>query len=682
MERYKIIKIIGDGAYGSVYKAVNKSTGEVVAIKKMKKKFYSWEECMSLREIKSLRKLNHPNIVKLKEVIRVNDDLQFVFEFLDQNCYQLLKDRTTFFPEGKIKSLIYQTLSGLAYMHKHGFFHRDMKPENILVHGDIVKIADFGLAREIRSRPPFTDYVSTRWYRAPEILLRSTNYNSPIDIFAVGGIMAELYLLRPLFPGSNEHDQIFKICSTLGSPSQTSWPEGHRLATKIGFAFPKFNPQPLHHLIPHASAEAIDLMYQMMQFDPQKRPTAQQCLAHPYFSSFIPSAQRISSPPAQQNKISRGSPKPFKNPNSQILQYRKQSSKNMDSVSQPPKAGLPSLSNNQLGSIPQPLPFKKRVSHDKNPLESKEDDASVGGQEKEVKRKRSSFIKKPIMKGLYGGSESKPSIPVGLGNDSYGSSNMLHNNMGMVGGGGGVGKKDSHYTLPTVSKNPYLRNKEFGSLPPKNISKDLYSPAKNYYQPERDARQHPHGLPEIGKESYSKIRNGEKSQGPSYDYSPIGGGGESGISSNYKPKLGNYKLPKIGSYGKKGINPEGMVSLNKYDNIKNKYGNKYNQYESQDSGSQGQVGGFGNVDYGHSKYSYPGPQGYAPSNYGPSAGGGGGPGSGGYVPSYASNPFKKPPLGGGYGDGPQMGGFVRMKYGNAGLPGYNDPSTYPAPRYK
>ena len=167
----------------------------------MKKKFYSWEECMALREIKSLWKLNHSQIVKLKEVIRVNDDLYFVFEYMDQNVYQLIKDRTTPLPDEQVKSVIYQTLKGLEYMHKHGFFHRDMKPENLLVNGDDVKIADFGLAREIRSRPPFTDYVSTRWYRGPEILLRSTTYNSPIDIFALGAIMAELYMLRPLFPG-------------------------------------------------------------------------------------------------------------------------------------------------------------------------------------------------------------------------------------------------------------------------------------------------------------------------------------------------------------------------------------------------------------------------------------------------------------------------------------------------
>ena len=299
MDRYKVIKIVGDGAYGSVYKAINATTGEVVAIKKMKKKFTSWEECMSLREIKSLRKLNHPNIVKLKEVIRVSDELNFVFEFLEQNAYQLIKDKTEHLPEEKIKSLVYQTLQGLAYMHKHGFFHRDMKPENLMVQGDCLKIADFGLAREIRSRPPFTDYVSTRWYRAPEILLHSTNYNSPIDIFALGAIMAEFYLLRPLFPGSNEHDQIVKICSILGTPTPQLWPEGYRLSSKIGFTFPNFMATPLEKLIKHASPDAIDLMSQMMRFDSGKRPTAADCLRHPYFSDIVvptPMPNEVSSP--------------------------------------------------------------------------------------------------------------------------------------------------------------------------------------------------------------------------------------------------------------------------------------------------------------------------------------------------------------------------------------------------
>lgn len=172
---------------------------------------------------------------------------------------------------------------GLAFMHKHSFFHRDIKPENMLVKGDIVKIADFGLAREIRSRPPFTDYVSTRWYRAPEVLLRSTTYNSPIDTWAMGCIMAELFTLRPLFPGSSEGDQLYKICSVLGSPTHGTWPEGMKLAAQMNYRFPQFVPTSLAQLIPHASPEAIQLMTDLMKFDPNQRPTSSQALQYPFF---------------------------------------------------------------------------------------------------------------------------------------------------------------------------------------------------------------------------------------------------------------------------------------------------------------------------------------------------------------------------------------------------------------
>ncbi|KAL3146842.1 hypothetical protein ABBQ38_014816 [Trebouxia sp. C0009 RCD-2024] len=267
-----------------------------VAIKKMKRKFFSWEECMSLREVKSLRKLNHPCVVKLKEVIRENDELFFVFEYLaklllavqDCNLYQLMKDRTTFMPESRIRSWCHQILQGLAYIHKHGYFHRDMKPENLLVHRDVVKIADFGLAREVRSRPPYTDYVSTRWYRAPEVLLRSQYYSAPIDMFAMGAIMAELFTLRPLFPGSSEADEIYKICSVMGTPTQQTWPEGMKLAAQMKFSFPHFATTPLQKLIPNASHEAIDLMTSMCQWDPAKRPTAVQALQHPFFQADMP----------------------------------------------------------------------------------------------------------------------------------------------------------------------------------------------------------------------------------------------------------------------------------------------------------------------------------------------------------------------------------------------------------
>ena len=130
--------------------------------------------------------------------------MHFVFEYLDLNVYQLMRERKKLFPEQMIRNIMFQSLQGLAYMHKHNYLHRDLKPENLLCYHQTVKIADFGLAKEINAKPPFTDYVSTRWYRAPEILLRAPDYNAPIDIFAMGCIMAELFTMRPLFPGQSE----------------------------------------------------------------------------------------------------------------------------------------------------------------------------------------------------------------------------------------------------------------------------------------------------------------------------------------------------------------------------------------------------------------------------------------------------------------------------------------------
>ncbi|CAI5673518.1 unnamed protein product [Oreochromis niloticus] len=284
MNRYTTLKQLGDGTYGSVMMGRSNESGELVAIKRMKRKFYSWEECMNLREVKSLKKLNHANVVKLKEVIRENDHLYFVFEYMKENLYQLMKDRKKLFPESVIRNISFQILQGLSFIHKHGFFHRDMKPENLLCMGpELVKIADFGLAREIRSKPPYTDYVSTRWYRAPEVLLRSSTYSSPIDLWAVGCIMAELYTLRPLFPGNSEVDEIFKICQVLGTVKKTDWPEGHQLATAMNFRFPQCVPTHLKTLIPNASNEAITLMKDLLHWDPKKRPTAAQALRYPYF---------------------------------------------------------------------------------------------------------------------------------------------------------------------------------------------------------------------------------------------------------------------------------------------------------------------------------------------------------------------------------------------------------------
>jgi len=260
MERYNIITEVGDGTFGSVWRAINKESGEVVAIKKMKKKYYSWEECINLREVKSLRRMNHPNIVKLKEVIRENDMLFFVFEYMECNLYQLMKSRGKPFSETEIRNWCFQVFQALSHMHQRGYFHRDLKPENLLVTKELIKVADFGLAREISSEPPYTEYVSTRWYRAPEVLLQASVYSSAVDMWAMGAIIAELFSLRPLFPGSSEADEICKICSILGTPNQHTWAGGLQLAASIHFQFPQSGSIHLSEVVPSASQDALNLI--------------------------------------------------------------------------------------------------------------------------------------------------------------------------------------------------------------------------------------------------------------------------------------------------------------------------------------------------------------------------------------------------------------------------------------
>ncbi|CUF66181.1 protein kinase, putative [Bodo saltans] len=186
---------------------------------------------------------------------------------------------------------MFQLMQSLAYIHKNGYFHRDLKPENLLIRKDplqnqeIVKLADFGLVKEVRARPPYTDYVSTRWYRAPELLLQDRNYTCAVDVWAAGCIFSELITTKPLFPGNNEVDQLFKIMSIFGSPTEATWAEGMNLARKIRYQFPLIAPTPLRSVLPtHMPAHALDLLTKMLVYDPKKRVTAQQCLAHPYFN--------------------------------------------------------------------------------------------------------------------------------------------------------------------------------------------------------------------------------------------------------------------------------------------------------------------------------------------------------------------------------------------------------------
>ncbi|KAK6940487.1 Protein kinase domain [Dillenia turbinata] len=258
--RYRILEELGDGTCGSVYKAVNAETTEI-----------------------SLCRLNHPNIIKLREVVRENNELFFIFEYMQYNLYQIMKEQGRPFSEEEIRNFLSQLLQGLSHMHRNGYFHRDLKPENLLVTNDIIKIADFGLAREVSSLPPYTDYVSTR-YRAPEVLLQCSSYTPAIDMWAIGAILAELFTLNPIFPGESEIDQLYKICCVLGSPDWTAFPEAVNVSRLIDLTYSEMLPANISDIIPNASLEAIDLISRLCSWDPLKRPTAEQSLQHPFFN--------------------------------------------------------------------------------------------------------------------------------------------------------------------------------------------------------------------------------------------------------------------------------------------------------------------------------------------------------------------------------------------------------------
>ena len=304
MRRFEVIEVIGDGAFGIVTKCKDKETGELVAIKKMKKRYSSFEECLQLKEVKSLRKIKHQNIVRLLQVFRENEYLYLVFELMGKSLLNTINMRGGY-PEDDIRKIMTEILTGLNVVHKQGFFHRDMKPDNLLWKDEdmsVLKIADFGLAREIRSRPPYTEYISTRWYRAPENILRFPNYNSPVDIWACGVIMAELFIAKPLFQGTSETDQLYKIMAIIGPPTQKTWPEGVAYANKMGIRFSTTPACGLASVISNASPQALSLISSMLRYDPSRRPSAGQCLHHPFFTSPTPNnTSKPSSPTKLKN---------------------------------------------------------------------------------------------------------------------------------------------------------------------------------------------------------------------------------------------------------------------------------------------------------------------------------------------------------------------------------------------
>lgn len=289
LEKYRKEEKLGEGTYGVVYKATERSTNRVVALKKMR---LDGEDegvpSVAIREISLLRELRHSNVVRLLDVLHCENKLYLVFEFLDQDLKRYMDSVSEPMNKILVKSYLYQLLRGIAYCHSHRVLHRDLKPQNLLIDREgALKLADFGLARAFGiPLRPYTHEVVTLWYRAPEILLGSHNYSTPVDIWAIGCIFAEMVQKNPLFPGDSEIDELFRIFRTLGTPSEEMWPGVSKMPDYIPANFPLWAPQPLSKVVPAMDPLALDLLERMLRYEPAKRISAKEALDHPYFQDI------------------------------------------------------------------------------------------------------------------------------------------------------------------------------------------------------------------------------------------------------------------------------------------------------------------------------------------------------------------------------------------------------------
>ena len=207
---------------------------------------------------------------------------------MEMNLYEAIENRKKYLPEKKAKYWIYQTLKALEYMHKNGIFHRDIKPENILLLKNRVKLADLGSCKGMYSKPPFTEYISTRWYRSPECLLTDGYYNYKMDIWGLGCVFYEILTLEPLFPGDDEIDQVNKINYILGSPPNDLFEKFVKnSAHRNEFNFEYQKGVGINKYLSHVSANVVDLIGKMLIYDPDLRPTARDCLNHECFKEFV-----------------------------------------------------------------------------------------------------------------------------------------------------------------------------------------------------------------------------------------------------------------------------------------------------------------------------------------------------------------------------------------------------------
>ncbi|XP_062385268.1 cyclin-dependent kinase 6 [Sardina pilchardus] len=311
-QSYEPVAEIGEGAYGKVYKARDLNNGgRFVALKRVR--VQTEEEGMPLstiREVAVLRQLEsfeHPNVVRLFDVCTVSrtdreTKLTLVFEHVDQDLTTYLeKAPDPGVPPETIKDMMYQLLQGLDFLHSHRVVHRDLKPQNILVtSGGQIKLADFGLARIYSFQMALTSVVVTLWYRAPEVLLQSS-YATPVDLWSVGCIFAEMFRRRPLFQGKSDVDQLGKIFDVVGVPSLEDWPQNVGLPQT---AFAPRPPKPIQDLVPDMDELGRSLLLQFLSFNPSRRISAYAALSHPYFLDLDSPSKNLYTQPFTSNKRS------------------------------------------------------------------------------------------------------------------------------------------------------------------------------------------------------------------------------------------------------------------------------------------------------------------------------------------------------------------------------------------
>ena len=294
LKRYEIMKVIGQGAYGIVYQAMDKQTQQVVALKKVFGAFQNVTDSQrTYREITLLRQLSgHQDIVPLLACHRAENDVDIylVFECMNTDLHAVIRAKILL--EIHYRYIFWQLLCALKYIHSAGVVHRDLKPSNILINSNAkIKLCDFGLARAIydkESVSELTDYIATRWYRAPEILFGSSCYSYAVDMWAAGCILAELVGGRPLFPGSSAMDQLERIISYTGPPSPAEIESmqstfAQTMLSNLSYSRPHFQ---LEDKLQGAPSDSIDLIKKLLSFDPKKRPSAEECLEHPFVAQF------------------------------------------------------------------------------------------------------------------------------------------------------------------------------------------------------------------------------------------------------------------------------------------------------------------------------------------------------------------------------------------------------------